>query len=144
MARFDARSGNLYVTELGRVASHYYVKHRSILVIEQQLKPSMQWSEVFHLIASCSEFETLQLREEEVPELETLHRKWCCVPVKGGAGTAPGKVQVLLQARLHPLSCTGLLTCACTTRESLLSCRPQAPAATARRPPLRLSHLPTP
>lgn len=27
MARFDERSGNLYVTELGRVASHFYIRH---------------------------------------------------------------------------------------------------------------------
>ena len=27
MARFDKRSGNLGVTDLGRIASHYYIKH---------------------------------------------------------------------------------------------------------------------
>lgn len=29
MAVFDERSGNLYVTELGRVASHYYIRSGS-------------------------------------------------------------------------------------------------------------------
>ena len=29
MARFDEKSGNLYVTGLGLVASHLYIKHSS-------------------------------------------------------------------------------------------------------------------
>jgi hypothetical protein len=33
MAVYDERSGNLYVTELGRVASHYYIRHGGLLVV---------------------------------------------------------------------------------------------------------------
>ncbi len=120
MARFDERSGNLYVTELGRVASHYYIRHSSILVFNEHLKPHMTEADVLSMIAQSSggfgwldgwlgrqqtvvlaglverfycyrpaqqqhtlftlplqlaspaEFENLAVREEELPELDTL------------------------------------------------------------------------
>ena len=46
MARYDERSGNLYVTELGRVASHFYIQHTSIIAFNALLKPVMTDSEV--------------------------------------------------------------------------------------------------
>ena len=46
MARFDERSGNLYVTELGRVASHFYVKHNTIVIFNEALKRHMSEAEV--------------------------------------------------------------------------------------------------
>lgn len=46
MARFDERSGQLYVTELGRVASHFYIRHKSIVAFNELLKPHMSESEV--------------------------------------------------------------------------------------------------
>ena len=46
MARFDERSGNLYVTEMGRVASHFYIRHASIVVFNEALKRTMNEAEV--------------------------------------------------------------------------------------------------
>ena len=46
MARYDERSGNLYVTELGRVASHFYIQHTSIIAFNALLKPVMTEAEV--------------------------------------------------------------------------------------------------
>ncbi len=46
MARFDERSGQLYVTELGRVASHYYIRHASIVAFNTMLKPHINEAEV--------------------------------------------------------------------------------------------------
>jgi hypothetical protein len=47
MARFDERSGQLYVTELGRVASHFYIRHASIVAFNEKLKPHMSEAEVW-------------------------------------------------------------------------------------------------
>ena len=47
MARFDERSGNMYVTDLGRVASHFYIRHASIVVFSEHLKPHMDESEAW-------------------------------------------------------------------------------------------------
>lgn len=49
MARFDEKSGNLYVTELGRVASHFYIKHSSIVMYNDLLKRHMSEAEVQQL-----------------------------------------------------------------------------------------------
>ena len=46
MARFDEKSGNLYVTELGRVASHFYIKHSSVVTYNELLKPHMSEAQV--------------------------------------------------------------------------------------------------
>ena len=46
MARFDERSGQLYVTELGRVASHFYIRHSSIVAFNEMLRPHMSEAEV--------------------------------------------------------------------------------------------------
>ena len=46
MARFDERSGQLYVTELGRVASHFYIRHPSIVAFNEMLRPHMSEAEV--------------------------------------------------------------------------------------------------
>ena len=46
MARFDERSGQLYMTELGRVASHFYIRHASIVAFEEHLQPRMSQAQV--------------------------------------------------------------------------------------------------
>ncbi len=50
MARFDERSGNLYVTELGRVASHFYISHASIVTFNDMLTKHMDEAKV-HAVA---------------------------------------------------------------------------------------------
>lgn len=49
-----------------------------------------------------SEFENLALREEELPELDTLTRESCPYEVKGGSENKQGKANVLLQVGAHP------------------------------------------
>ena len=78
MIRFDERSGNMYVTELGRVASHYYLRHASIEAYNELLKPSMSDSEVLACVARSSEFENVAPREDEMLELEALSRSDSC------------------------------------------------------------------
>ena len=61
MARFDEKSGNLYVTELGRVASHFYIRHSSIVVFNQLLKPHMTEAEVAWMGCNCQSRVTLKV-----------------------------------------------------------------------------------
>lgn len=46
MLRFDEKSGNLYFTDLGRVASHFYVQYTSVETYNEMLKQHMNESEV--------------------------------------------------------------------------------------------------
>ena len=59
MARFDEKSGNLYVTELGRVASHFYIRHSSIVIYNELLKRHMSEAEV-SVLCVCLTLHRLQ------------------------------------------------------------------------------------
>ncbi|KAL4525728.1 hypothetical protein Ndes2526B_g09336 [Nannochloris sp. 'desiccata'] len=98
MARFDERSGNLYVTELGRVASHFYIRQASIEVYNELLKPHMTTEDILSMIAKSSEFENLAVRDEELIELDGLARSACPYDPRGGSENKHGKANILLQA----------------------------------------------
>ena len=52
------------------------------------------------MLAQSSEFENMQIREEELPELDTLAKDVCPYNVKGGPENKHGKVSILLQVTL--------------------------------------------
>ncbi|PHU15410.1 Activating signal cointegrator 1 complex subunit 3 [Capsicum chinense] len=47
MMRFDEKSGNFYCTELGRIASHFYIQYTSVETYNEMLSRHMNESEVF-------------------------------------------------------------------------------------------------
>jgi activating signal cointegrator complex subunit 3 len=96
MVRFDERSGNIYTAEMGRVASHFYLSKNSIETYNGMLKPYMNEQDVIAMICMSSEFENLNVRDDELPELDTLARG-CTFEVKGGSETKHGKASILLQ-----------------------------------------------
>ena len=98
MAVFDERSGNLYITELGRIASHFYLQNSSIETYNERLKEHMSMPELLEMVSLSAEFENIKAREDEVLELERLGRKACQVDVRGGAASSHGKVNILLQS----------------------------------------------
>ena len=123
------------------MASHYYIRHSSIVVFNEHLKPHMGEADILAMIALSSgalaswhflwavlawvglliptiphkqwhasllptnppvcrlpaEFENLAVRDEELPELDTLVREACPYEVKGGSENKQGKANVLLQ-----------------------------------------------
>jgi activating signal cointegrator complex subunit 3 len=62
MVRYDKKSGNLAVTDLGRVASHYYIKHGTIEAFNSMLTSHMSESEALHVLCSSAEFDQLKVR----------------------------------------------------------------------------------
>ncbi|KDD72408.1 Sec63 Brl domain-containing protein, partial [Helicosporidium sp. ATCC 50920] len=98
MARFDQRAGALHVTELGRVASHFYISHGTIATFNERLKPVMDEAEVFAILALSSEFDNLAIRPDELLELDELQRSVCPYPAPGGPETRHGKACILAQA----------------------------------------------
>lgn len=46
MMRFDEKSGNFYCTELGRIASHFYIQYSSVETYNEMLRRHMNDSEV--------------------------------------------------------------------------------------------------
>jgi pre-mRNA-splicing helicase BRR2 len=56
MIKYDKRTGSLQPTALGKVASHYYVKHNSMTIYNENLKQYMNIIDVFRLFALSKEF----------------------------------------------------------------------------------------
>ena len=109
MARFDERSGQLYQTESGRIASHFYIKVKSMETFDAHLRANMQMPDILHMVAHADEFETITPREDEMPELETLRadRKRAC-PIeitKATMADRVGKVNLLLQVYISRVRC---------------------------------------
>ncbi|KAL5077954.1 hypothetical protein RYX36_016938 [Vicia faba] len=97
MMRFDEKSGNFYCTELGRIASHFYIQYSSVETYNEMLRRHMNDTEVINMIAHSSEFENIAVREEEQNELEMLARSSCPLEIKGGPSNKHGKISILIQ-----------------------------------------------
>ena len=107
LVRYDRRAGVITPTELGRVASHYYVGHHSIATYAQHLRPTMTDIELLRLFALSDEFRHIVVRDEEKVELAKLLDR-VPVPVKESLDDPAAKVNVLLQAYISRLKLEGL------------------------------------
>ena len=98
MIKFEQKSGQFYSTDVGRVASHYYLHYESIELYNEMLQPVMTDEQILHLLASSKEFAQIKIRDEEVQELSKLQKKYAPYEIKGGwADSKTGKQNLLLQ-----------------------------------------------
>ena len=107
LVRYDRRSGGLSPTDLGRIASSYYVGHASLATYAAALRPTMGDIELLRLFAGSDEFSALAVRQEEKAELGRLLDR-VPIPVKEGLDDPAAKVNVLLQAYIARLRLDGL------------------------------------
>jgi len=59
LIKYDRQSGRFTSTELGRIASYYYVTYNSMMVYNQHLRPTMSMIELFRVFALSNEFKLL-------------------------------------------------------------------------------------
>lgn len=62
LVKYDRSSGRFQSTELGRIASHYYVTYNSMSTYNQHLKPTMSTIELFRVFALSNEFRLIPVR----------------------------------------------------------------------------------
>ncbi|CAM9996675.1 unnamed protein product, partial [Hapterophycus canaliculatus] len=62
MLRFDRRSGNLAVTDLGRAASHFYISHESVFRFNGAMMPTLPDAAAVNLVCLASEFDQVKVR----------------------------------------------------------------------------------
>lgn len=55
------------VTELGRIASHYYITNETVQTYNQLLKPTLSEIELFRVFSLSSEFKNITVREVRRP-----------------------------------------------------------------------------
>lgn len=106
LIKYDRKTGGFQVTELGRVASHYYISYRSMANFNEHMKPQMSDVELFRLFTLSEEFKYMSIRQEEKLELQKLLER-VPIPVKESIDEASSKVNVLLQAYISQLRLDG-------------------------------------
>eukprot|EP00878_Enallax_costatus_P009764 GHUV01010197.1.p1 GENE.GHUV01010197.1~~GHUV01010197.1.p1 ORF type:complete len:1043 (+),score=291.77 GHUV01010197.1:469-3129(+) len=107
LIRYDRRTGNFQVTDLGRIASHYYITYTTLAAFNNHLKPTMGDIELLRLFSLADEFKFMIVREEEKLELAKLIDR-VPVPVKESLDEPTAKINVLLQAYISNLKLEGL------------------------------------
>ncbi|KAG6370880.1 putative RNA helicase [Boletus reticuloceps] len=106
LVKYERSSGRFQSTELGRIASHYYVTHNSMATYNQHLRPTMSTLELFRVFALSNEFKLLPVRQEEKLELAKLLER-VPIPVKESVDEPAAKINVLLQAYISQLKLEG-------------------------------------
>ncbi|KAG7448800.1 Sec63-domain-containing protein [Guyanagaster necrorhizus] len=108
LLKYERSSGRFQSTELGRIASHYYVTYNSMMVYNQHLRPTMSTLELFRVFALSNEFKLLPVRQEEKVELGKLLER-VPIPVKETVEEPAAKINVLLQAYISQLKLDGFV-----------------------------------
>lgn len=106
LVKYDRKSGVFTSTELGKIASHYYVTYASMTIYNQHLRPTMGMLELFRVFALSHEFRLIPVRQEEKLELQKLLER-VPIPVKEGVDEPTAKTNVLLQAYISGLKLDG-------------------------------------
>ncbi|CAH0048053.1 unnamed protein product [Clonostachys solani] len=107
LVKYDEKTGRLQSTELGRIASHYYITAGSMDTYNSLIQPSITTIELFRVFALSSEFKYIPVRQDEKLELAKLLGK-VPIPVKESIEEPHAKINVLLQAYISRLKLDGL------------------------------------
>lgn len=107
LVKYDKKTGKLQATELGRIASHYYITHSSMLTYNHHIQPMVTPIELFRIFALSDEFKYIPVRQDEKLELAKLLSR-VPIPVKESIEEPHAKINGLLQAFISRLKLEGL------------------------------------
>ncbi|KAJ2616612.1 Pre-mRNA splicing [Coemansia sp. RSA 1365] len=107
MVRYDWSTGRLLATELGRVAAHYYISHRSMATYQQGLRADASDMDMLRVFAQSDEFRLIPVRAEERVELQRLLER-VPIPMREAPDSVAAKIGALLQAHISRLGLAGL------------------------------------
>ena len=91
LIKYDKKSGSFQVTDLGRIASHYYCTYETMDTYNGLLKQQLTEIELMRIFARSSEFKYLRVREEEKLELAKLNER-VPIPIKESIDEPTAKV----------------------------------------------------
>ncbi|XP_072535818.1 activating signal cointegrator 1 complex subunit 3 [Salminus brasiliensis] len=97
MIRFEERTGYFASTDLGRTASHFYIKYNTIETFNELFNAQKTEADILTIVSKAEEFEQVKVRDEELEELESLLCNFCQLPAAGGVENGYGKINILLQ-----------------------------------------------
>lgn len=107
LVKYDRKTGYFQATDLGRIASYYYITHGTISRYNEHLKASMGDIELFQLFSLSEEFKYVTVRQDEKMELVRLLDR-VPIPIKESSEDASTKINVLLQSYISHLKLEGL------------------------------------
>ncbi|KAI9830786.1 MAG: DEIH-box ATPase [Phylliscum demangeonii] len=107
LVKYEKQTGRLQSTELGRIASHYYITHASMATYNHHIQPMITPIELFRVFALSNEFKYIPVRQDEKLELAKLLGR-VPIPVKESIEEPHAKINVLLQAYISRLKLEGL------------------------------------
>uniref|UniRef100_G3T7C8 Activating signal cointegrator 1 complex subunit 3 n=1 Tax=Loxodonta africana TaxID=9785 RepID=G3T7C8_LOXAF len=97
MIRFEERTGYFFSTDLGRTASHYYIKYNTIETFNELFDAHKTEGDIFAIVSKAEEFDQIKVRDEEIEELDALLNNFCVLSAPGGVENSYGKINILLQ-----------------------------------------------
>ncbi|SJM82207.1 probable Pre-mRNA-splicing helicase BRR2 [Zygosaccharomyces bailii] len=103
---YEAENGKVEPTELGKIASYFYIKHNSMQVYDSQITQHSNQIDLLRIIALSDEFKHIAVRQEERQELRELLER-VPIPIREDSGDALAKVNVLLQSYISHLKFDG-------------------------------------
>ena len=106
LLKYDRKTGRFQPTELGRIASYYYITHNSMSIYNTNLKPTMTIIDLFRVFSMSDEFKLIPVRQEEKLELAKMIER-VPIPVKESVDEPTAKVNVLLQSYISRLKLEG-------------------------------------
>ncbi|KAF6139782.1 hypothetical protein GIB67_042345 [Kingdonia uniflora] len=106
LVKYDSKSGYFQATDLGRIASFYYITHGTIATYNEHLKPTMGDIELCQLFSLSEEFKYVTVRQDEKMELAKLLER-VPIPIKENLDEPSAKINVLLQAYISQLKLEG-------------------------------------
>ncbi|KAK0383145.1 hypothetical protein NLU13_9058 [Sarocladium strictum] len=107
LIKYDEKTGRLQSTELGRIASHYYITHGSMETYNNLIQPQITTIELVRVFSLSAEFKYIPVRQDEKLELAKLLGR-VPIPVKESIEEPHAKINVLLQAYISRLQLDGL------------------------------------
>nr|XP_023887210.1 DExH-box ATP-dependent RNA helicase DExH12-like [Quercus suber]XP_023887211.1 DExH-box ATP-dependent RNA helicase DExH12-like [Quercus suber]XP_023887212.1 DExH-box ATP-dependent RNA helicase DExH12-like [Quercus suber]XP_023887213.1 DExH-box ATP-dependent RNA helicase DExH12-like [Quercus suber] len=107
LVKYDRKSGYFQVTDLGCIASYFYITHGTISTYNEHLKPTMGDIELCRLFSLSEEFKYVTVRQDEKMELAKLLDR-VPIPIKESLEEPSAKINVLLQAYISQLRLEGL------------------------------------
>ncbi|CAN6670657.1 pre-mRNA-splicing helicase Brr2p [Trichomonascus vanleenenianus] len=106
LVQYNPENGQVRSTEVGRIASHFYISHTSMNTYNKQLTPWITPIDLLRIFATSEEFHLVPVRQEESVELTKLLEK-APIPIRESIDEPAAKINVLLQAYISRLKLDG-------------------------------------
>uniref|UniRef100_A0A7S1KV15 RNA helicase n=1 Tax=Percolomonas cosmopolitus TaxID=63605 RepID=A0A7S1KV15_9EUKA len=99
MINYNETSGTLLPTDLGRVASHFYIHFLTVTMWNEKFVDSLDETGIMNILSSSKEFENVRVRDDETEDLTNMSKNASVCPVEvRNIDSTEGKVNTLLQA----------------------------------------------